>query len=76
MFGVELEFLLQREAGGTDIEPGIVPSVISRCLYEVEQRGLSEVGICKHSDPWPLLLLPNMRYRPYRWGSFGNQQPP
>lgn len=45
VFGVELEFLLQREAGGADMEPGIVPSVISRCLYEVEQRGLSEVGI-------------------------------
>ncbi|KAG6334782.1 hypothetical protein ID866_4315 [Astraeus odoratus] len=45
VFGVELEFLLQREAGGGEVEPGSVPSVISRCLYEVESRGLSEVGI-------------------------------
>lgn len=45
VFGVELEFLLQREAGGADVEPGTIPSVIRRCLYEVETRGLSEVGI-------------------------------
>ncbi|KAL4079080.1 hypothetical protein J3A83DRAFT_4455400 [Scleroderma citrinum] len=45
VFGVELEFLLQREAHNADVEPGTIPSVISRCLYEVENRGLSEVGI-------------------------------
>ncbi|KAI6115749.1 hypothetical protein EDD16DRAFT_1863761, partial [Pisolithus croceorrhizus] len=45
VFGVELEFLLQREAGGANVEPGTIPSVIRRCLYEVETRGLSEVGI-------------------------------
>ncbi|KAI6007556.1 rho GTPase activating protein 22 [Pisolithus orientalis] len=45
VFGVELDFLLQREAGGADVEPGTIPSVIRRCLYEVESRGLSEVGI-------------------------------
>ena len=47
MFGVELEFLLKREAGCADVEPGTVPFVISRCLDEVERRGLDEVGICK-----------------------------
>lgn len=45
VFGVELDFLLQREAGSADVEPGTIPSVIRRCLYEVESRGLSEVGI-------------------------------
>ncbi|KAI6046239.1 hypothetical protein EDC04DRAFT_2887920 [Pisolithus marmoratus] len=45
VFGVDLDFLLQREAGGAEVEPGTIPSVIRRCLYEVESRGLSEVGI-------------------------------
>ncbi|KAH7883403.1 hypothetical protein F5I97DRAFT_1814988 [Phlebopus sp. FC_14] len=45
VFGVELEFLLQRESGGGDVEAGAIPSVIARCLLEVETRGLSEVGI-------------------------------
>lgn len=47
MFGVELEFLVRREAGGAAVDPGAIPSIISRCLCEVENRGLSEVGICK-----------------------------
>lgn len=46
MFGVELELLLQREAGGV-VPPGAVPRVIDACLSEVESRGLSEVGICE-----------------------------
>ncbi|KAH7929515.1 hypothetical protein BV22DRAFT_1080692 [Leucogyrophana mollusca] len=45
VFGVELEFLLRREAGGQDVDPGTIPSVVQKCLYEVETRGLSEVGI-------------------------------
>ncbi|KIJ66150.1 hypothetical protein HYDPIDRAFT_187160 [Hydnomerulius pinastri MD-312] len=45
VFGVELEFLLAREAGGADVQPGAIPSVLARCLLEVETRGLSEVGI-------------------------------
>ncbi|KAI6043474.1 hypothetical protein EDC04DRAFT_2890865 [Pisolithus marmoratus] len=45
VFGVDLDFLLQREAGGAEVEPGTIPSVVRRCLYEVESRGLSEVGI-------------------------------
>lgn len=49
MFGVELEFLLQREAGGGLVSPGTVPVIIDQCLSEVESRGLSEVGICELS---------------------------
>ncbi|KAH7912708.1 hypothetical protein BJ138DRAFT_1147682 [Hygrophoropsis aurantiaca] len=45
VFGVDLQFLLQREAGGQDVEAGTVPFVIHNCLSEVETRGLSEVGI-------------------------------
>ncbi|KAF4620517.1 hypothetical protein D9613_001123 [Agrocybe pediades] len=45
VFGVELEFLLRREAGSTEISPGSVPRVIEECLSEVERRGLNEVGI-------------------------------
>jgi hypothetical protein len=45
-FGVELNFLLQREAANGDVLPGAIPFVIERCLYEIESRGLSEVGIC------------------------------
>lgn len=47
VFGVELEFLLEREAGGAEVLPGTIPSVIASCLSEVEARGLGEVGICK-----------------------------
>jgi len=46
-FGVDLEFLLQREAGGSAIPLGTIPSIIEKCLLEVEARGLTEVGICK-----------------------------
>ncbi|TFK45164.1 hypothetical protein BDQ12DRAFT_50569 [Crucibulum laeve] len=45
VFGVELEFLLQRESDGSQVPPGTVPSIIEECLFEVESRGLSEVGI-------------------------------
>ncbi|KAJ7591782.1 rho GTPase activating protein 22 [Mycena floridula] len=45
VFGVELNFLLERETGGQEIEPGTIPSIMERCLIEVEARGLSEVGI-------------------------------
>ncbi|KAG2347597.1 hypothetical protein BDR05DRAFT_927537 [Suillus weaverae] len=45
VFGVELEFLLEREANGAQPEIGSIPSVILACLSEVEFRGLSEVGI-------------------------------
>jgi hypothetical protein len=47
VFGVELEFLLQREAGGNPVPPGTIPSFLEKCLLEVEARGLTEVGICK-----------------------------
>jgi hypothetical protein len=47
VFGVELEFLLQRECGSHDVPPGTIPSLIERCLFEIESRGLREVGICK-----------------------------
>ncbi|KAG2153395.1 hypothetical protein DEU56DRAFT_727081 [Suillus clintonianus] len=45
VFGVELEFLLEREANGAQPEIGSIPSVMLTCLSEVEYRGLSEVGI-------------------------------
>lgn len=45
VFGVELQYLLQREAGGGPVPPGTVPIIIDQCLSEVESRGLSEVGI-------------------------------
>ncbi|KAK1224297.1 rho GTPase-activating protein [Marasmius sp. AFHP31] len=44
VFGVELEFLLERESEG-EVLPGAIPSVIRRCLAEIEGRGLTEVGI-------------------------------
>lgn len=47
VFGVELQFLLEREADGAEILPGTLPSVMATCLAEVEARGLSEVGICR-----------------------------
>jgi GTPase-activating protein BEM2 len=47
VFGVDLEFLLQREAGGCAIPPGTIPLLLEKCLLEVESRGLTEVGICK-----------------------------
>jgi hypothetical protein len=46
VFGVDLEFLLEREAGGAQPEVGAIPSVMQICLSEVESRGLDEVGIC------------------------------
>ncbi|KAI0263829.1 hypothetical protein BC834DRAFT_971183 [Gloeopeniophorella convolvens] len=45
VFGVDLEFLLQREAGGAAIPLGAIPSFLEKCLLEVEARGLTEVGI-------------------------------
>jgi len=45
VFGVDLEFLLQREAGGSAVPPGAIPSFLEKCLQEVEARGLTEVGI-------------------------------
>ncbi|KAI0700969.1 hypothetical protein C8T65DRAFT_656956 [Cerioporus squamosus] len=45
VFGVDLDFLLQREAVDGEVPPGTVPSVLERLINEVEQRGLAEVGI-------------------------------
>ncbi|KAJ3722154.1 rho GTPase activating protein 22 [Lentinula guzmanii] len=45
VFGVELNFLLERENGGRPVPPGTIPSIIEHCLAQVESRGLSEVGI-------------------------------
>ncbi|KAL1659369.1 rho GTPase activating protein 22 [Schizophyllum commune] len=45
VFGVDLDELLRREAGGEDVTPGSVPSIIDRCISEIEARGLTEVGI-------------------------------
>lgn len=56
MFGVELDVLLRREAEGQEVLPGTIPSVIDRCLAEIESRGLTEVGICEYLVylVWPL----------------------
>ena len=71
VFGVELEFLLEREADGAEVVPGTVPSVIASCLTEVETRGLSEVGICESVFPsWGQLSLTSMRPRSYCRSSF------
>ncbi|KAJ6454183.1 rho GTPase activating protein 22 [Mycena sanguinolenta] len=45
VFGVDLNYLLRRESGSDDILPGAIPSVVERCLVEIEARGLTEVGI-------------------------------
>ncbi|KAJ7085330.1 rho GTPase activating protein 22 [Mycena crocata] len=45
VFGVDLNFLLRRELGTDDVPPGTIPSIIERCLSEIEARGLTEVGI-------------------------------
>jgi len=45
IFGVSLPFLLKREAGSDEIPRGAIPSVITKCLAEIEKRGLQEVGI-------------------------------
>jgi len=46
VFGVELEFLLRREADSEEITPGTIPMIIEKFLSEIEARGLTEVGIC------------------------------
>ena len=46
VFGVDLDFLLQRDAPDGEAAPGAVPSVLERLIDEVERRGLTEVGIC------------------------------
>ncbi|KAJ4468415.1 hypothetical protein C8J55DRAFT_437773 [Lentinula edodes] len=45
VFGVELNFLLEREYGGSPVPPGTIPFVIEQCLAQVEARGMTEVGI-------------------------------
>ncbi|KAJ6543940.1 hypothetical protein B0H19DRAFT_999504 [Mycena capillaripes] len=45
VFGVDLILLLRREQGTDDIPPGAIPSIVERCLLEIESRGLTEVGI-------------------------------
>ncbi len=46
VFGVDLDFLLQREAPNGEIQPGAIPAFLERLIDEVERRGLTEVGIC------------------------------
>ncbi|KAH8112731.1 hypothetical protein DFH11DRAFT_473608 [Phellopilus nigrolimitatus] len=45
VFGVDLEFLLRREANGGEVAPDAVPAVLELCLKEIEERGLTEQGI-------------------------------
>lgn len=50
VFGVDLSFLLHREADGDEIAPDAVPRVLELCLKEIEKRGLTEQGICKSKN--------------------------
>ncbi|KAI0669428.1 hypothetical protein C8Q78DRAFT_977573 [Trametes maxima] len=45
VYGVELEFLLQREAPNGEVQPNVIPCVLERLINEVERRGLTELGI-------------------------------
>ncbi|KIJ51425.1 hypothetical protein M422DRAFT_158043 [Sphaerobolus stellatus SS14] len=45
VFGVELDFLLEREAGGNEVPIGAVPRILDMCLNEIEAHGLQEVGL-------------------------------
>ncbi|KAH9935113.1 uncharacterized protein BXZ73DRAFT_89498 [Epithele typhae] len=45
VFGVDLDFLLKREAPDGEVQPGAVPIFLGRLIAEVERRGLTEVGI-------------------------------
>ena len=51
VFGVELEYLLQREAANGEVRSGAIPSVLEQLIHEVEIRGLTEVGICTRFLP-------------------------
>ena len=46
VFGVDLTFLLRREADGSEVPLDAVPKVLELCLKEIEERGLTEQGIC------------------------------
>lgn len=50
VFGVDLDFLLRRETGGGEVPADVVPQVLELCLKEIEERGLTEQGICKFRD--------------------------
>ncbi|EJD46910.1 hypothetical protein AURDEDRAFT_123741 [Auricularia subglabra TFB-10046 SS5] len=45
VFGVELNFLLERENGSAELAPGTVPNIVSMLLGEIEARGLTEEGL-------------------------------
>lgn len=45
MFNVDLDVLLQREAGNSPVATGAVPHILDRCLAEIEARGLQEPGL-------------------------------
>ncbi|KAH8103500.1 hypothetical protein BXZ70DRAFT_925997 [Cristinia sonorae] len=45
VFGVELEYLLRRDAGGVDPQPGSIPVVVDRLIAFVETKGLTDIGI-------------------------------
>lgn len=72
VFGVDLGFLLQREARDGEVQPGAIPSVIERLLEEVDKRGLTEIGICKCSYDYKSLWTDLVR-RPCCWCPFGGK---
>lgn len=45
VFGVDLSFLVRREAGGEEVASDAIPNVLDLCLKEIEARGLTELGI-------------------------------
>ena len=76
VFGVDLDFLLRREAVDGEVPPGTIPSVLERLINEVEQRGLTEVGICASllffRDLW---RLADAALRPHCRRTFRSQRP-
>lgn len=48
VFGVDIYTLVQRDAPNGEPQPGAIPSFLERCLLEIENRGMEEVGICEY----------------------------
>ena len=60
VFGVDLQFLLQREARDQEVQPGAIPSVVERLIEEVDKRGLTEIGICRSFSFYGLYALSHL----------------
>ncbi len=69
VFGVDLEYLLERDSPDGDVPSGTIPPVILRLIEEVESRGLQEIGICQQLSSSFYLVLKTF-YRSSSWCSF------